>query len=120
MVALALAIMLPINAASRPGATETELSVQMQGKTPAFSRQKGNCLSCHEIEDEELPGNIGPALVDLQERYRDKAALQAQIRDASIARPTTIMPPYGRHRILSDDEIGKIVDYLWSLHGHNR
>ena len=104
----------------RSWAAESGLSVQIQGKTLAFSRQKGNCLSCHAIDGGELSGNIGPALVDLQLRYEDKAALRAQIWDASSAKPDTIMPPYGNHRILTGDEIDTIVEYIWSLHEQRR
>ena len=117
---VALTGLLYLQTLTLSGATETGASVQSQGKTLAFSRQKGNCLSCHAIDGGELPGNIGPALVDLQLRYEDKAALRAQIWDASSAKPDTIMPPYGNHRILTGDEIDTIVEYIWSLHEQRR
>lgn len=49
-----------------------------QGKQIALSRKKGNCLACHMIEDEALPGNIGPPLIAMKARYPDKAKLRAR------------------------------------------
>lgn len=85
------------------------------GKTIAFARDKGNCLACHEIEDGEFPGNIGPPLKNLPTRFKDKQTLKAQVWDATQFNPETSMPPFGRNKILSEDEIDRIVDYLWGL-----
>ena len=85
------------------------------GKTLAFERGKGNCLACHAIEDGELPGNVAPPLVAMKQRFPRRAELVAQIWDASTRNPHTTMPPFGRHRILSDEEIDLIVNYLYSL-----
>lgn len=86
------------------------------GKHIAFARDKGNCLACHEIEDGEFPGNIGPPLKDLAQRFKTKQTLRAQIWDATKLNPQTSMPPFGRNRILTDSEIDQVVDYLWTLH----
>lgn len=85
------------------------------GKTLAFARDKGNCLACHAIANGEAPGDIGPPLAALQQHFKTKAALREQISDATRFNPDTSMPPFGRNRILTDDEIDRIVDYLWSL-----
>lgn len=90
-------------------------SLRQQGKQLAFDRNKGNCLACHVIEDGESPGNIGPPLSDLSARFKTPQQLKQQIRDASIFNSETSMPPYGRHNILTDEELDHIVDYLWSL-----
>ncbi|MBL1264188.1 sulfur oxidation c-type cytochrome SoxX [Candidatus Methylomicrobium oryzae] len=84
------------------------------GKQLAFDRNKGNCLACHAIDDGESPGNIGPPLAALKTRFKDKAQLRDQIFDATRFNPETSMPPFGRNRILTADEIDRIVDYLWS------
>ncbi|MGR8980099.1 MAG: sulfur oxidation c-type cytochrome SoxX [Gammaproteobacteria bacterium] len=86
-----------------------------EGKRLAFDRNKGNCLACHAIADGEDPGNIGPPLHSLKARYRSKRQLREQIDDATRFNPETSMPPFGKNKILSDDEIDKIVDYLWTL-----
>jgi sulfur-oxidizing protein SoxX len=86
-----------------------------QGRALAFERRKGNCLACHSIEGGELAGNYGPPLIMMKARFPDRADLRAQIWDASIRMSTTRMPPYGRHRILTEDEIDLVVDYLLTL-----
>ncbi len=85
------------------------------GKKLAFARDKGNCLACHEIEDGEFPGTIGPPLINLPSRYSSKQALKAQIWDATKFNPETSMPPFGKNKILSETEIDRVVDYLWEL-----
>ncbi|MGR9044872.1 MAG: sulfur oxidation c-type cytochrome SoxX [Gammaproteobacteria bacterium] len=86
-----------------------------EGKNLAFDRNKGNCLACHVIEDGTEPGNIGPALSNLPLRFRDKHQLRQQIWDATVFNPDTSMPPFGRNKILTEVEIDRIVDYLWSI-----
>jgi sulfur-oxidizing protein SoxX len=86
-----------------------------RGKQIAFSREKGNCLACHAIEDGESPGNIGPALKALPTRFKSKLQLREQIWDATRFNPETSMPPFGKNKILSEDEIDQVVDYLWGL-----
>lgn len=85
------------------------------GKQIAFSRDKGNCLACHVIEDGEYPGNIGPALKALSTRFKDKQQLREQIWDATHNNPETSMPPFGKNKILTETEIDHVVDYLWGI-----
>ncbi len=101
--------------ASNAVAAEAGNSVIEQGKEIAFNRKKGNCLACHQIEGGSLPGNIGPPLVAMKARFPDKAKLRAQIWDATRNNPNSIMPPFGRHKILSEDEIDKIVEFIYTL-----
>ena len=86
-----------------------------QGKKIAFDRKKGNCLACHKIEGGALPGNIGPALVNMKARYPDKQKLHDQIWDATKFNPNTVMPPFGKHKILSEDELNKVVEFIYTL-----
>ena len=86
-----------------------------EGKKIAFNRKKGNCLGCHMIAGGSLPGNVGPPLIAMKARFPDKAKLRVQIWDATVNNPNTIMPPFGRHNILSDKEVDKIVDFIHSL-----
>lgn len=85
-----------------------------QGYCVVIDRKKGNCMGCHLIEGMSS-GNIAPPMVAMQKRFPDKAKLREQINDATKANPDTVMPPYGRHNILSADEIDKIVEYVWTL-----
>lgn len=86
-----------------------------RGKAIAFDRNAGNCLSCHVMDDGDLPGNSGPPLVQMQLRFPDRAVLRAQIWDATVRNPNSVMPPYGRNLILTEDEIDLVVDYVLSL-----
>jgi len=86
-----------------------------KGKKVAFDRKKGNCLACHMIDDGALPGNIGPPLVAMKARFPDKGALRAQIWDPTVANPNTMMPPFGKHRILSEKEVDLVTEYIYTL-----
>ncbi len=86
-----------------------------EGKQLAFDRKKGNCLACHVVDDGESPGDIGPPLVAMKARFPDKAKLRAQIWDATVTNPASIMMPFGRHQILTEEEIDKVTEYIWSL-----
>jgi sulfur-oxidizing protein SoxX len=85
-----------------------------QGGCLVIERKKGNCNACHAIAG-TTAGNIAPPLVSIKARFPDKAKLREQIWDASKANPQTIMPPFGRHQILSPDEIDKVVEFIWTL-----
>lgn len=86
-----------------------------QGKVLAFDRSKGNCLACHLIEGGELAGNYGPPLLMMKLRFPDRDVLREQIWDASVRMQTTRMPPFGRHRILTEEEIDLVVDFILTL-----
>lgn len=97
------------------GAADAGMSVIEQGKQVAEDRKKGNCLACHMMGDGALPGNIGPPLVAMQARFPDKAVLRAQIWDATKKNPNSMMPPFGRHKVLTEEEIDKVVEYVHTL-----
>ena len=86
-----------------------------EGQRLAFDRAKGNCLSCHNIRGGELPGTIGPALKDIQSKYPNRNDLVAILTDETRRNPLTAMPPFGRNRILTEQEIEAIVDFLQTL-----
>jgi sulfur-oxidizing protein SoxX len=85
------------------------------GKSIAMDRSRGNCIACHVIPEGESPGAIGPALVAMQTRYPSKQDLARQIWDPTIKNPEVVMPPFGKHGILSDKEFIDVVEYVWSL-----
>jgi len=85
------------------------------GQKLAFDRGKGNCLTCHVIRGGDLPGTIGPELKDLKAKYPDRNELAAIIFDETKRNPQTMMPPFGRNRILTEQEISAIVDFLQTL-----
>lgn len=94
---------------------ENEKTNIAKGKDLAFDRTKGNCLACHTIEGGELAGTIGPPLLVMKLRFPERETMRAKIWDATVSNPQSVMPPFGKHRILSDDEIEHIVNFLYSL-----
>lgn len=86
-----------------------------EGKQLAFSSTKGNCLACHMITGAGMAGNIGPPLIAMKARYPDRDKLREQIWDATAKNANSLMPPFGKYRILTEDELEKVVDYIHSL-----
>jgi len=86
----------------------------MTGETLAFERSKGNCLTCHEIKGGEAPGNVGPELSNMKARYPDRKELHAIIYDETKHNSLTVMPPFGRNLILTDQEIESVIDFLYT------
>ncbi len=113
--ASAVAMMLGTASVVVPGAAQAQEDLVAKGKKIAENRKKGNCVSCHQYKGAVSPGNAGPPLVAMKARFPDKAKLRAQIWDPTARNPATIMPPFGKHEILSEDEIDAIVEWVWTL-----
>ena len=62
-----------------------------------------------------LPGTIGPELIDIKSKYPKREDLVAIITDETLRNPLTVMPPFGRNRILTEKEINAVVDFLQTL-----
>ena len=97
-----------------------EVAKEPTGRTIAFDRAKGNCLACHEIPGDpeaESPGDIGPSLDSamVKKRFSDRAKLRAKIWDATASKAKTSMPPFGKHQILTEQEVDLVVDYVYGL-----
>ncbi|NWG87958.1 MAG: sulfur oxidation c-type cytochrome SoxX [Hydrogenophilaceae bacterium] len=95
-----------------------EAKKEETGKDISFNRSKGNCLACHAmptVPDAEQPGNSGPPLIAMKDRFPDKKVLRAKIWDATASNPASYMPPMGKHKILSEQEIDKVVDFVYGL-----
>jgi sulfur-oxidizing protein SoxX len=88
--------------------------VVTQGGCIVLDRRKGNCMGCHEMAGTSS-GNIATKMESMAQRWPDKAKLREQIYDASKANPHTVMPPFGRHQILTPDEIDKVVEFVLTL-----
>jgi len=79
---------------------------------------KGHCIACHRLPQglgPETRADLGPALDGRRMREIGKARLRELLADPTRASPATIMPPFGRHLILDDAELGRIVDFLHGL-----
>ena len=107
----ALALTIGVLASAGPASAQSV----SEGQKLAFDRGKGNCLTCHAIKGGDLPGSIGPALKDIKSKYPDRNDLVAIISDEAKRNPQTVMPPFGRNRILTEQEINAVVDFLQTL-----
>ena len=78
----------------------------------------GYCIACHQLPEGVGPrtrADLGPALTGERMRALGRAKLREVIEDPTKANPDTVMPPYGRHRILEPAEIQKLVEFLLAL-----
>jgi sulfur-oxidizing protein SoxX len=107
-----LALMLLIGTAALASPARAQSA---EGQKIAFDRGKGNCLTCHDIKGGDLPGTIGPPLKDIKSKYPDRNDLVAILNDETKRNPLTVMPPFGRNRILTEQEINAVVDFLQTL-----
>ena len=86
---------------------------------PAFvQRDKGHCVACHQVPEGAGPAtraDLGPRLAGPRMRELGRARLRELIEDPTRANPDTVMPPFGRHRILEAAEIDRLVEYLHAL-----
>ncbi len=96
------------------------LGALVLGPAPAFAAPPdakklvaSQCEQCHEIKGIQDFGNVGPSLVGLKDRYPDRKDVVAIVNDETKRNQETVMPPFGRNLILTNEEIGAIVDYLY-------
>ena len=108
------ALALVIGAFASVGTAQAQ-SAADEGRNLAFDRGKGNCLTCHVIKGGEYPGSLGPELVDIKSKYPSRDELVAIVFDETKRNPLTVMPPFGRNRILTEKEINAVVDFLQTL-----
>ncbi|HEV8260711.1 MAG TPA: sulfur oxidation c-type cytochrome SoxX [Burkholderiales bacterium] len=102
---------------SIPQARADEAANVAAGRQLAFEIPKGNCLACHKFPGDpgaDTLADIGPPLLAIRSRFPDRKQLRGRLWDPMQANPNTVMPPYGKHRILSSDEIELIIDYLYT------
>lgn len=112
VAALLGVLMVPATHAGSHGSSADMIA---KGKQIAFHRQKGNCLTCHMMADGESPGNVGPPLIAMKARFPDKQVLRDQIYDPQQKNPGSMMPPFGKHNILTEEELDAVVEFVHSL-----
>lgn len=100
------------------------------GRALVRNRNKGNCLSCHQlpIPEDDFHGDIGPSLYTVALKY-NAAQLRIRLIDMKLINPFTIMPGYYKSpekinriapqyagsTILSAQEVEDIISYLLTL-----
>lgn len=110
-----MALLVLLGLAGAPAIAWAQSPNVAEGQKLAFDRSKGNCLTCHDIKGGDLAGTIGPPLVGIKAKYPDRNELVAIVSDETKRNPTTVMPPFGRNHILTEQEINAVVDFLQTL-----
>ncbi|MEN9848409.1 MAG: hypothetical protein RL368_1149 [Pseudomonadota bacterium] len=75
----------------------------------------GSCLACHLVPDEHLMGNVGINLTEIGAWENDEERMFNYIYDSRIYNPNSVMPPWGAHGLINQEEIKDIVAYLKTL-----
>jgi sulfur-oxidizing protein SoxX len=97
-------------------ATAQESADIAAGREIAHDVYLGNCLACHQIPGDPKAvsmANIGPPISGMRIRYPDRQVLRQQIWDATQRNPRTVMPPFGKHGVLTEREIDLVVEYIY-------
>jgi len=110
MIAAVSILMLPLS--GQANSLEENIA---KGKKLALDGSKGNCLACHLIPGGEMAGNLGPPLLQMKQRYPKRSVLHNQIWDSMAKNPHSMMPPFGKHGVMTKEEVGYVVDYMYSL-----
>lgn len=108
----------PETAAATPAAaipTKEVKKVELNPEILIADSNSGNCLSCHAIpsKPEMVAGDIGPPFIGMKGRFPDIAKLRAAIYDQQVFSQQTIMPPFGRNKILTPEQIDVIAQYIY-------
>lgn len=94
-------------------------STVMKGGCIMTDRKKGNCMACHQFKGLKKTrlqaGNVAPPLVAIKQRFPKKATLRGRVWDGTKVNRNSSMPPFGRHKILTESEIDSIVEFLYTL-----
>jgi len=108
---LALLLAAPAVAAAQPAPAPDAIALYTRA-------DKGRCIACHQLPAASGPAtraDLGPRLEGARMRELGRQKLRELIEDPTRANPDTLMPPYGRHRILDAAEIGRLVEFLHAL-----
>jgi sulfur-oxidizing protein SoxX len=105
-------------------ARQSSIKPEIEGWCLLIDRNKGNCLACHSVKLDSwpiglsAPGNTGPELQGTSDLLTNQAALRRFIYDPSLQNPRTFMPLFGKHRILTNEEIDLITRFLMTIREH--
>jgi L-cysteine S-thiosulfotransferase len=91
---------------------------QVPARDLFVQRDKGHCIACHQLPEGAGPpsrADLGPRLDGARMRALGRARLREIIEDPMKSNPQTLMPPYGRHRLLERAEVERLVEFLHAL-----
>ena len=84
---------------------------QQAGKKLAI----GYCQACHYFKGTDQAGTIAPPFVGMSARFPERSQLQKLLYDTHVAKPYSMMPPFGRNGLLTEKQIEQIIDFLYGL-----
>jgi sulfur-oxidizing protein SoxX len=96
----------------------TSAMAQVPARELFIRADKGHCIGCHQLPagaGPETRADLGPKLEGERMRALGRAALRQALVDPTRANPDTVMPPFGRHRLLDAAEIDRLVEFLHAL-----
>lgn len=74
------------------------------------------CVACHQFTGTNQAGTLGPPLLVMKARFPDRKIIYGIIYDPAVTlKPHTMMPPFGRNKLITKEEINNIIDFLYSL-----
>ncbi|HWE16126.1 MAG TPA: sulfur oxidation c-type cytochrome SoxX [Hyphomicrobiaceae bacterium] len=90
-----------------------------QFSDPPGTVNGGNCYACHQMAKAELSfGTLGPSLLEYGKTRKfsvEEAKLAyARVFNSQSAQPCSMMPRFGYHKVLSEQQIRDVVAYLMS------
>lgn len=104
---LALVFLLVVGVASAADKPKTPID---KGKVLAMKL----CQACHVFQGAQQAGTVGPPFASMKIRFPDRKKLRDIIYDAQASNnPDTMMPPFGRHGFVNEDDIRNIIDFLY-------
>jgi sulfur-oxidizing protein SoxX len=85
-----------------------------EGAKIASTTTLGNCAACHNYPGAVEAGNVGPELRDMKSLMPDRKILYAIIYNEPANNPDTVMPPFGKNKLLTPDQINDVIDFLYT------
>ena len=119
IIFLAILGALALQGCKTAGQSEAKVKepIEMDGYKIMSSSAKGhgNCLACHAVpaRPDLVAGNMGPPFIGMKARFPDIAKLKAAIDDQKVFSPQTIMPPLGRNKLLTPEQIDSVAQYIY-------
>lgn len=108
----------PKDVTVKTDASTTEKKEEKKATGMEIFNKQGNCIACHSINDDKNPqaktaGNVGPPLDYL--KGRNKKQIYDKVFDPTKTNPYTVMPAFGKKKVLTEEEVNLVVDYLFSV-----
>lgn len=87
------------------------------GKLVKVAKQYGNCVACHDIEEAQGAGNIGPSLKNykalfIDSKIRNAAFVYQKTADPRVDNPDTHMTVNLTTKLMSPQEICDLTAYI--------